>query len=48
VVAATVPCVFVSVAQAYQDFSPVDDETVARVLRAHSDHRMRPADLSIE
>jgi len=47
-VAVHVPRVFVSVAQAYQDFSPVDDETVARVLRAHGDHRMRPADLSID
>jgi predicted phosphoribosyltransferase len=47
-VAVTVPRVFVSVAQAYQDFSPVDDETVARILRTHSDHRMRPADLSID
>jgi putative phosphoribosyl transferase len=47
-VAVTVPRVFVSVAQAYQDFGPVDDETVARVLRAHNDHRMRPADLSLD
>jgi len=48
VVAATVPRVFLSVAQAYRDFSPVDDERVSSILRGQSDHRTRPVDLSIE
>jgi predicted phosphoribosyltransferase len=48
VVAVTVPRIFVSVAQAYRDFSPVDDEKVALILRGQRDHRMRPIDVSIE
>src|SRR5262249_55467423 len=41
VIAAAVPPIFVSVPQAYCDFSPVDDDMVTSMLRGQRDHRMK-------